>query len=120
FAGGSRAPAQMATARHRAERESETRRRLARADRYNVEQSAQAYAHGARLMAQKDAGRFRARLAQYEAADRSPDYLRQVWQAERGQVFQKLREGGQIVLHAHRIGEDGLVMYSLSSILFDR
>src|SRR5262249_43142505 len=64
----SRAQTRMTTLRHQAEQESETRQRLAQAQRYQIDQSAQASAHGTRLMAQKDAERFRARLAQYEAA----------------------------------------------------
>jgi modulator of FtsH protease HflK len=108
----SRAQTQMATAKHRAEQESETRKSLARSARYQIDQSAQAYAHGAKLLAQKDAARFRARLKQYEAAKKSPDYLRQVWQEERGRVLQKLKEGGQIDLLDHRLGENGLELFT--------
>jgi membrane protease subunit HflK len=108
----SRAQTRMVTLRHQAEQESETRQRLARADRYRIDQSAQAYAHGTKLMAKKDAERFRARLAQYEAAKKSPDYLRQIWQEERGRVFLKLKEGGQIDLLDHRLGQNGLDLFT--------
>jgi membrane protease subunit HflK len=108
----SRSQTQMATAKHRAEQEAETRQRLGRAARYGIDQSARAYSHGARLMAQKDAERFRARLKQYEAAGKSPAYLRQVWQEERGRVLQKLKEGGQVDLLDHRLGENGLELFT--------
>jgi modulator of FtsH protease HflK len=108
----SRAQTQMATAKYRAEQEAATRQRLARATRYGIDQSAQSYAHGAKLLARKDAGRFRERLKQYEAAKKRPDYLRQVWQEERGRVLQKLKEGGQIDLLDHRLGENGLELFT--------
>jgi len=108
----SRAQTRMVTLRHQAEQESETRRRLARANRYQIDQSAQAYAHTTRLLAQKDAERFRARLAQYEAAKKSPDYLKQIWQEERGRVLQKLKDGGQIDLLDRRLGQNGLELFT--------
>jgi membrane protease subunit HflK len=109
FDGVSRAQTQIATLRNRAEQEAATRERLARAERFRIEQSAQAYAHGKKVIAARDAGRFRERLKQYEAAKAgNPDYLRQIWQEERGRVFTKLREGGQVDLLDHHLGQGGL------------
>jgi membrane protease subunit HflK len=104
----SRAQTKMVTDRHLAEQDSQTRQRLAQADRYRIDQSAQTYAHGARLMAQKDAERFRARLAKYEAAGKTLEYLQMVWQEERGQVLQKLKENGGSDLLDHLLGREGL------------
>jgi membrane protease subunit HflK len=107
-----RAQTQTATLRLRAEQEVATRRRLAEAERFRIDQSAQAYAHGAKLLADRDSKRFLERLKQYEAARKSPDYLRQVWQEERGRVLQKLKESGQIDLLDHRLGEKGLDLFT--------
>ena len=53
--------------------------------------------------------RFLDRLKQYEAArGGNPDYLRQLWQEERGRLFAKLRENGMIDLLDHHLSSGGL------------
>src|SRR4029077_10231720 len=61
-----RAQTGIATARYRAEQEAATRLRLARAERFRIEQSAAAYAHDRKVIALQDAKRFLARLKQYQ------------------------------------------------------
>lgn len=104
-----RAQTQIATQRNRAEQEAATRERLARAESYRIEQQARAYAHTKSVLAREDAKRFTERLKQYQAAkDRNPDYLRQLWQEERGKLFAKLRENGQLDLLDHHLTAGGL------------
>lgn len=104
-----RAQTQIATLRNRAEQESATRGRLARAESYRVEQQARAYSHSKKVLARQDARRFQERLRQYRLAkEANPDYLRQLWQDERGRLFARLREGGQIDLLDHHLNEGGL------------
>jgi membrane protease subunit HflK len=104
-----RAQAQMATQRHQAEQEAESRLREARAARYRVEQTTAAYAHNRKLLARRDAERFLVRLRQYELArGRNPHYLRQIWEEERGRLFARLKEAGKIDLLDHHLGGDGL------------
>jgi membrane protease subunit HflK len=113
FDGVSRAQTQIATLRYRAEQEAATRGRLASSERFRIDQSAQTYAHGVKLMADRDAKRFRERLKQYQAAkEKNPDYLRQIWQEERGRLLQKLKESGGIDLLDHRLGENGLELFT--------
>ncbi|MFO0929785.1 MAG: SPFH domain-containing protein [Gemmataceae bacterium] len=105
----SRAQTGIATLRYRAEQEAASRQRAARAEAYRIDQSAHAYAHGRRVLATQDAQRFTERLRQYQAArGDNPDYLRQIWQEERGKVFSRLRDGGGVDLLDHRLQEGGL------------
>jgi membrane protease subunit HflK len=105
----SRAQTRIATLRYQAEQEAASRRRQAESEVYRIGQSARAYEHTREVLATQDARRFEARLAQYRAArGRSPDYLRQIWQEERGKLFTKLKEGGQIDLLDRHLGSGGL------------
>jgi membrane protease subunit HflK len=104
-----RAQTGIATARFRAEQDSATRLRMARAERYRIEQSAAAYAHDRKVIAEQDARRFLARLKQYQTArDSNPDYLRSLWQEERGKVFATMKDKGLIDLLDHHLGQGGL------------
>jgi membrane protease subunit HflK len=99
----------IATRRHQAEQEAEAKLRRARAEQIRLQQSAAAYATTQRLLAQGDAARFTERLAKYRAGVRqNPDYLRQVWEEERGKLFARLKENNQIDLLDHHLGADGL------------
>jgi membrane protease subunit HflK len=105
----SRAQTRIATLRNQAQQEAASRRRQAQAQAYGIAQSALAYEHAADVLAKQDAKRFEVRLAQYRAArGRNPDYLRQLWQEERGRLFAKMKEGGQIDLLDHYLGSGGL------------
>ena len=109
----SRAQTKIATLRNQAEQDAAGRLQQARAQRYGVEQAALASAHTTKVMARQEAGRFLARLLQYEGAKATnPKYLDQLWQEERGKLFAKLREGGQIDLLDHRLGADGLDVWT--------
>ncbi len=108
-----RAQTQMATRRNGAERDAATRESRARADRFRIDQSAQAYAHAKKLLAERDASRFRERLAQYQSArGRNPRYLEQIWQEERGRLFGKLKESGRVDLLDHHLGQGGLDLFT--------
>lgn len=104
----SRAQTRKATLALQAEQEADTRRRLASAGRYQIDQAAQAYAHSTALAAGKDADRFRVRLRQYQAAGKSPEYVNQIWQEERGRLLLKLRDAGGVDLLDHRLNDGGL------------
>ena len=109
----SRAQTKIATLRNQAEQEAAGRLQQARAHRYGVEQAALASAHTTKVLARQEAGRFRARLLQYERARATnPKYLDQLWQEERGKLFARLRENGQIDLLDHRLGAEGLDIWS--------
>jgi hypothetical protein len=63
------------------------------------------------LLARREAERFLERLKQYEEGRKNnPAYLRQIWEDERGKLFAKLKENGQIGLLDHHLGPDGLDM----------
>jgi membrane protease subunit HflK len=104
-----RAQTRTATLLNQAEQEAEARLRAARSEAFRVEQTALAYVTSQKLLAQQDADRFRVRLAQYrEGLKRNPQYLRQIWEEERGKLFAKLREAGQLGLLDDHLGPDGL------------
>ncbi|MFO0879593.1 MAG: protease modulator HflK [Gemmataceae bacterium] len=109
----SRAQTQIATLQNRAQLEAETRVRLARAEAYRIEQAALGYGHARRVIARQEARRFTERVRQYHALrDRNPDFLRQIWQEERGRLFLKMKESGLIDLLDHHLSSGGLDILS--------
>jgi membrane protease subunit HflK len=104
-----RAQTGIATARNRAEQDAATRLRMARAERYRVEQSSAAYAHDRKVIAEQDAKRFLARLKQYQdRRAKDPNYLRPIWQEERSKLFASMKDKGLIDLLDHHLGQGGL------------
>src|SRR5262249_53424295 len=101
----------VATLVNQAEQEAESRLRVAQSDKFRVEQETAAYVERQNLLARREADRFVERLKQYEEGRKSnPAYLRQIWEDERGKLFAKLKENGQIGLLDHHLGPDGLDM----------
>jgi membrane protease subunit HflK len=104
-----REQARKAAVINEAQQEAESRLRAAKADKYRSEQSTAAYVTSQELLARREAERFLERLKQYEAGrQRNPNYLRQIWEEERGKLLAKLKEGGQLGLLDHHVGPDGL------------
>jgi membrane protease subunit HflK len=104
-----RAQTQIDTKRNQAEQEADARVRAAHSEAFRVRESARAYVTAQKLLAQRDAERFTRRLEQYRLGLAfNPDYLRQIWEEERGKVFAKLKENGQLGLLDHHLGADGL------------
>lgn len=104
-----REQARTATLTNQAEQEAEAKWRTAQADKYRLEQETAAYVERQTLLARREAERFDERLKQYEAGRRrNADYLRQIWEEERGKVFAKLKENGALGLLDHHLGPDGL------------
>lgn len=112
FASVARAEAARQTLVTRAEQECETRRRTANADAYRALQDARVAADTATRLAAEDARRFISRLDGYNQSGRSPAYLRQIWEDERGRVFTKLRQSGRLGLLDHHLGPDGLDLHA--------
>jgi modulator of FtsH protease HflK len=103
--------ANVAALVNQAEQEAESKLRGAQSDKFRIEQETAAYVQRQTLLAQREAERFTERLKQYEIGRRSnPAYLRQIWEEERGKVFAKLKENGQLGLLDHHLGPDGLDM----------
>lgn len=99
----------IATKVNNAEQEAESQWRQALSYKYSVEQETAAYASNRRLLARREAESFLNRLHKYQEARRdNPDYLRQIWDEERGKLFAKLKENGQLGLLDEHIGPDGL------------
>jgi membrane protease subunit HflK len=104
-----RAQTSIVTQRNRAEQEAEAALRAAEADAFRVEQTAAGQARSRTVLAEREAGRFLERLRQYQAGRRSnPAYLRQIWEEERGRIFARLKENGQLGLLDHHLGGGGL------------
>ena len=103
--------ANVAALVNQAEQEAESRLRGAQSDKFRIEQETAAYVQRQTLLAQREAERFTERLKQYEIGrQNNPAYLRQIWEEERGKVFAKLKENGQLGLLDHHLGPDGLDM----------
>ena len=99
----------IATKVNNAEQEAESQWRQALSYQYGVEQETAAYTSNSRLLARREAESFLNRLHKYQQARRdNPDYLRQIWQEERGKLFAKLKENGQLGLLDDHVGPDGL------------
>jgi membrane protease subunit HflK len=97
------------TLRNQAEQEVSRDLRLAESERYRLEQETTAYVRRSELVAKSDANRFLERLRQYEIGRKeNPHYLRQIWEEERGKLFARLKQNGQIDLLDHHLGANGL------------
>jgi membrane protease subunit HflK len=82
---------------------------MAEADKHRIEQETSAVIHSRKLMARRDAERFLERLRRYEIArEQNPNYMRQIWEEERGLLFARLKRNGQIDLLDHHLGANGL------------
>jgi membrane protease subunit HflK len=82
---------------------------LAEAEKYRLEQETAAYIHARKLLAQRDAEGFLKRLHEYEVGRKqNPQYLRQIWEEERGKLFARLKQNGQIDLLDHHLSANGL------------
>jgi membrane protease subunit HflK len=103
--------ANVAALINQAEQEADSKLRMARSDKFRVEQETAAYVERQMLLARREGERFLERLKQYEEGRKNnPAYLRQIWEDERGKLFAKLKENGQIGLLDHHLGPDGLDM----------
>ncbi|MGH7173697.1 MAG: SPFH domain-containing protein [Gemmataceae bacterium] len=90
--------------------------RMAEAEKYDLEQKTIAYVHTRKLLAHQEANRFLNRLRQYEIGRKdNPYYLRQIWEEERGKIFARLKENGQIDLLDHHLGANGLDLITAPS-----
>lgn len=101
----------IATLINKADQEAESSLRNAQAEQYRLQQNTAAAVHTLLELARSEAQAFRQRLAEYQRARVSnPAYLRQIWDEERGRLFAKLKENGQIGLLDHHLGPNGLDM----------
>jgi membrane protease subunit HflK len=99
----------ITTRRNQAEQQAEARWQRAQADKYRLEQETAAYVSSRTLLARRDAERFMQRLEQYrEGVRTNPQYLRQIWEEERGKLFATLKKNNQIDLLDHHLGAGGL------------
>ena len=97
------------TLRHEAEQAVARERNQAEAEKYRVEKETEGYVYTRKKLAEQDAQRFLKRLHEYEVGRRrNPQYLRQIWEEERGKLFQRLKQNGQIDLLDHHLGANGL------------
>ena len=97
------------TMRNQAEQQVASDLRRAEAEVYSIEQDTAAFVHSRTLLAHKDAEGFLRRLHEYEIGrQNNPYYLRQIWQEERGKLFARLKQNGQIDLLDHHLGANGL------------
>ncbi len=97
------------TLRNEAEQSVARNLQLAEAEKYQLEQETAAYVHARKLLAHRDAERFLKRLQEYEVGRKeNPHYLRQIWEEERGKLFARLKQNGQIDLLDHHLGANGL------------
>ena len=97
------------TLRHEAEQSVARELSQAEAEKYRLEKETEGYVYTRKKLAEQDAQRFLKRLHEYEVGrSRNPQYLRQIWEEERGKLFQRLKQNGQIDLLDHHLGANGL------------
>jgi membrane protease subunit HflK len=103
------AQTEIRTRLNSAEQEAEKSLQAAEAEKFRLDQLAQAYVNEQRVLARAEADRFERRLRQYQESKReNPDALTAIWWEEMGKLFARLREGGRVDLLDHHIGPDGL------------
>jgi membrane protease subunit HflK len=103
----------ITTRRNQAEQEAEAQWRAAQSDKFRREQETAAYVTGQTLRARRDAERFTERLEQYRAGvKQNPQYLRQIWEEERGKLFARLKANNQVDLLDHHLGDGGLDLFT--------
>jgi membrane protease subunit HflK len=89
--------------------EADSQEKAALSEQFRIEQETAAYVSGRTLIAQREAEKFLDRLRKYrESGDKPADYLRQIWDEERGKLFAQLKANGQLGLLDDHIGPDGL------------
>ena len=94
---------------NKAEQERDNALRTAAGAKFRKEQETAAYVRNRTTLAFAEASRFRERAAQYtEGCKYNPNYLRQIWEEERGKLFAKLKENGQISLLDDHLVANGL------------
>jgi modulator of FtsH protease HflK len=104
-----RAQTAIATLVNRADQDADSRWRNAQAKKYALEQTTAAAIHGQLLQAHGEVESFTRRLRQYEQGRQdNPNYLRQIWEEERGKLLARLKENKQLGLLDHHLGPDGL------------
>ncbi len=92
-----------------ANQEADSQEKAALSDQFRIRQETAAYVSGRKLLARQEADNFLARLAKYREGLRdNPDYLRQIWDDERGKLFATLKANGQLGLLDDHVGKDGL------------
>lgn len=97
------------TLRHEAEQAVARELNQAEAEKNRLEKGTEGYVYTRKKLAEQDAQRFLKRLHEYEVGrQRNPQYLRQIWEEERGKLFQRLKQNGQIDLLDHHLGANGL------------
>jgi membrane protease subunit HflK len=106
-----RAQTTIRTVLNKAEQDRESNLRTAEGEKFAKEQETAAYVFNQKTLAQGEADRFLERLRQYQAGRKqNPNYLRQIWEEDRGQLFANLKENGHIGLLDHHLSGDGLDM----------
>jgi regulator of protease activity HflC (stomatin/prohibitin superfamily) len=99
------------TTLNKAEQDRDNALRAEVGNTFDKQQKTAAYVNRRVALAKGEADRFLDRLKQYEEGKKhNPNYLRQIWEEERGKVFAKLKANGQIDLLDHHLGADGLDM----------
>jgi membrane protease subunit HflK len=112
-----RAQTQIVTQRNRAEQDSAVRLSAAQAERYRMQEETAGYVRNRKLLARQEAERFLVRLRQYqEGSKNNPNYLRQIWEEERGKLLARMKQNGQIDLLDHHLGNDGLDLFTVPSL----
>lgn len=85
------------------------KRSAAEAERYRLNQLANAYSREQVLQAAAEARSFTERLQQYrEISKTQPNYLNVLWQDEVTRLFTKLKEAGRVDLLDHHLSGDGI------------
>jgi membrane protease subunit HflK len=103
------AQTEIRTSLNKAEQEAQKSAQAAEAEKYRLDQLAQAYANEEVSLARAEADSFERRLRQYQETKRTnPDALAAIWWDEMGKLFARLRDGGRVDLLDHHVGPGGL------------
>jgi membrane protease subunit HflK len=106
-----KAQTKIVTQVNQAEQEKERRLNEARAEAFQKERLAAAYAQEQRLRAEAEAAAFLKQLAQYRAlAEKNPDHLNTLWLDEMTRIYARMKEAGRIDVLDHYLSKEGLTI----------
>jgi membrane protease subunit HflK len=106
-----KAQARKGTLVNEAQQRAEKKLSETRAEVFEKERLAVAYAGEQKLRAEADAAAFLKQLAQYrKLVDTDPDYLNTLWQDEMTRLYAQMKEAGRIDLLDHYLSREGLTI----------
>ena len=117
FAKVTSAQTAIGTTINKAEQDTKARRRSAESDALQLKRETAAYEEKVTKLAAAEAGSFVARLRAYQLAkETNPNYLRQIWDEEMGDLLRKMQANRQLAPLDHLLNSLGLDLNTMPAV----